>query len=397
MRVVPTLGWRFAGDPGEAARPAPLAAARGDRRDGIARRGGCRLRHFVSRRVGAAARLRANVRRSAGAARARSRREPLGAAARSGCTRRPPRARRLARMLPSLAIDLGPGAGRAERLPATAPAASPRVTTSRSRRWPTRCPTRPGSPSSLSVMGSLNALREFGEGRADIAGFHVPIGAHASWDRSPFLRWLRARRDKLIRFVDREQGLILAARQSGARAQSARRRRAQAALRQSPARLGNPAPDRPHARRRAYRASALEGFGNEEFTHPAVAATVASGGADAGFGLRAAAAEYGLAFVPLVRERYFLAVRAKDAVKPPLVRLIEALKSPAFARRVRRLPGYDLAAAGSITGVDVLAPAAKAPPSPASTAKSKCDAGSQDASTIIPSTSSFAAFGNAAT
>ncbi len=59
--------------------------------------------------------------------------------------------------------------------------------------------------------------------------------------------------------------------------------------------------------------STLEGFGNEEFTHPAVAATVASGGADAGFGLRAAAAEYGLAFVPLVRERYYLALRAKDA------------------------------------------------------------------------------------
>ena len=95
--------------------------------------------------------------------------------------------------------------------------------------------------------------------------------------------------------------------------------------------------------------SALDGFGNEEFTHPAVAATVASGGADAGFGLRAAAAEYGLAFVPLVRERYFLAVRAKDAAKPPFVRLIEVLKSPAFARRVRRLPGYHPAGAGSIS------------------------------------------------
>ena len=89
-----------------------------------------------------------------------------------------------------------------------------------------------------------------------------------------------------------------------------------------------------------------------------MAATVASGGADAGFGLRAAAAEYGLAFVPLVRERYYLAVRAKDAAKPPFIRLIDALKSAAFARRVRRLPGYYPAAAGSLTGVDALAPRA---------------------------------------
>jgi molybdate-binding protein len=107
--------------------------------------------------------------------------------------------------------------------------------------------------------------------------------------------------------------------------------------------------------------SALEGFGNEEFTHPAVAATVASGGADAGFGLRAAAAEYGLAFVPLVRERYFLAVRAKDAGRPPFVRLLDALESPAFAQRVRRLPGYDCAGAGSISGLEALGPVSPRP------------------------------------
>ena len=93
--------------------------------------------------------------------------------------------------------------------------------------------------------------------------------------------------------------------------------------------------------------SELEGFGNEEFTHPAVAATVASGGADAGFGLRAAAAEYGLAFVPLVRERYFLAVRAKDASKPPLIRLIDALKSPAFCA-TRASPARVLSRGGGL-------------------------------------------------
>ena len=60
-------------------------------------------------------------------------------------------------------------------------------------------------------------------------------------------------------------------------------------------------------------AASINGYRTEEFTHAAVAATVASGGADAGFGLRAAAAEYRLAFVPLVRERYFLAIRASMA------------------------------------------------------------------------------------
>ena len=82
----------------------------------------------------------------------------------------------------------------------------------------------------------------------------------------------------------------------------------------------------------------LDGYGKEEFTHPAVAATVASGGADAGIGLRAAAAEYDLAFVPLVRERYFLAVRVKDLESPAVVRLLEVLRSPAIRARCAQPP-----------------------------------------------------------
>ena len=92
-----------------------------------------------------------------------------------------------------------------------------------------------------------------------------------------------------------------------------------------------------------------------------MAATVASGGADAGFGLRAAAAEYRLAFVPLVRERYFLAVRAKDLATPGVARLIHLLRSAAFARMARRLPGYKATAAGTVVTLDALATAPRAP------------------------------------
>ena len=204
-------------------------------------------------------------------------------------------------------------------------------------------------------MGSLVALRAFDEGRAEIAGFHVPIGAHASWDRSPFLRLLKARRDRLVRLVDREQGLILA-RGNPAQIRTLRdvaKRKLRFVNRQrgSGTRL---LIDRMIADEQI-EPSSLEGFGNEEFTHPAVAATVASGGADVGFGLRAAAAEYSLAFVPLVKERYFFALRAKDANRPAFVRLIDTLKSVAFAQRVRRLPGYQPAGAGALTGIEVLA------------------------------------------
>ena len=67
-----------------------------------------------------------------------------------------------------------------------------------------------------------------------------------------------------------------------------------------------------------------------------------------GFGLRAAAAEYGLEFVPLTRERYYFAVRAKELARPAIGKLITLLQSPAFALHVRRYPGCSAADAGTV-------------------------------------------------
>ena len=76
----------------------------------------------------------------------------------------------------------------------------------------------------------------------------------------------------------------------------------------------------------------IAGYESEEFTHGAVGAVVASGGADAGMGVRAAAEPLGLAFLPLGRETYFLAVRTRSAA---LGDLIAKLRDAAAAT-----PGY---------------------------------------------------------
>ena len=257
---------------------------------------------------------------------------------------------RLVRVLPDLAIDVGRAPPRSAVLPLHVAASHDLVLATLS----DAIPATAGITLDLSVMGSLNALREYAEGRADVAGFHVPIGRNLTSERGPFLRWLRVRRDSLVRFVDRDQGLILPRgnpeRVKSLRHVAERNLRFVNRQRGSGTRL---LIDRMIAEENID-ASVLNRFGNEEFTHPAVAATVASGGADAGFGLRAAAAEYRLAFVPLVRERYFLAVRTKDAAKPPFSRLIDFLRSPAFARHARRFPGYQPAGAGAIGAVKTL-------------------------------------------
>jgi putative molybdopterin biosynthesis protein len=203
----------------------------------------------------------------------------------------------------------------------------------------------------LSFMGSLHALRQFAEGRADVAGFHVAQGAH---DVAPFRRWLNLRRDRLIRFVDREQGLILP-RGNPARVRSFKdvaRKQLRFVNRQagSGTRL---LIDRILAEE-GLRPEALSGYSQEEFTHPAIAATVASGGADVGFGLRAAAAERGLAFIPLRNERYYLAVRKSQLGTAGVATLLQWLRSTAFARLASALPGYAPAHSGTVATIDTL-------------------------------------------
>jgi len=87
--------------------------------------------------------------------------------------------------------------------------------------------------------------------------------------------------------------------------------------------------------------------------HPAVsedevAAAVADGHADVGFGIRAEAMLRGLVFVPLVRERFDLVARPRDWFEPPLQALLAFTRTDAFRARALRLGGYDVGQTGSV-------------------------------------------------
>jgi len=79
-----------------------------------------------------------------------------------------------------------------------------------------------------------------------------------------------------------------------------------------------------------------------------VAAAVAEGRADAGFGIRAEATLRGLVFIPLVRERFDLVARPRDWFDPPLQKLLDFVRGEPFRARAARLGGYDVTAAGSV-------------------------------------------------
>jgi putative molybdopterin biosynthesis protein len=204
----------------------------------------------------------------------------------------------------------------------------------------------------LEFHGSLDSLTALSQGQCELAGFHVAEGhGKASLAHLAYRQRLKPRSHLLIQFVTRQQGLIVAPgnpldihgvhdlARLGIR--FVNRQKGSGTRLEFDQLLWDAGINR----------STINGYQREEFTHLAVAATVASNMADAGFGIKAAAAEFGLDFIPLANERYFFACR-NDTVKQPHVQdFIAALKSQEFLATVAGLAGYDAERSGEICGI----------------------------------------------
>jgi len=94
-------------------------------------------------------------------------------------------------------------------------------------------------------------------------------------------------------------------------------------------------------RQAGLRSTDVRGYQDEEFTHLAVAATVAGGGADAAFGIRAAAAQFGLDFVPLAVETYSIALREARVGEEAMRQLVDFLQGAETKAICSALPGYE--------------------------------------------------------
>ena len=194
----------------------------------------------------------------------------------------------------------------------------------------------------LRFAGSSDALQALAQGRCDVAGFHVP--ALAAGKQPGFARalkhLLKPGRHKLIASHRRRQGLIVVP-------GNPRGLSGVADLAQPGLRFVNRQPGSgtrllaEHLLAQAGVAvDGIAGFhGPCEDTHVAVAAAVASGVADAGVGIEAAAAQFKLAFVPLIEEDYYLLCRKEALERVAVVRLRELLGSEAWRAALASLPG----------------------------------------------------------
>ena len=199
----------------------------------------------------------------------------------------------------------------------------------------------------LQFRSGVEAMLSLQRQDCDLAGLHVPAGPLGGLSMSRIQPWLRPEY-RVITFVVRTQGLILAPgnpqqisrladlQRAGLRfvnreQGSGTRMLLESLLQQ--ARIDN---------------ASISGFYNEEYTHAAVAAYVASGMADAGFGVEAAAHMFGLAFIPLAREHYCLLCHEDSLALPAMAALLEVLQHPEFQARIGQLPGYSLSRPGEV-------------------------------------------------
>ena len=205
-----------------------------------------------------------------------------------------------------------------------------------------RFATPAGLIGELAFRGSEESLALFSRGAVELAGFHL--------EGFDLRRFVRPRRDSLVRFAEREQGLIVAR-------GNPKRLATLADVAHRHARFVNRqrgSGTRRHIDRLLAESGiapqALRGYATEEHTHLAVAATIAAGRADAGFGVHAAAAQFGLDFVPMLREQYWLAARSDFLDSVTGRQLREALAGKPLARIARKFPGYDLRQSGTVLG-----------------------------------------------
>jgi len=196
--------------------------------------------------------------------------------------------------------------------------------------------------------GSLGGLVALRRGEAHLAGSHLLDPQTGEYNLSYIRQYLPNVPVRVVKLVDRQQGLIV--------------HRGNPKQILSLEDLTRPGISYVNRQRGAgtrvlldYQLASLFiepenilGYNQEEYTHLAVAAAIASGRADCGLGIAAAAQALDLDFIPLYQERYDLVIPLVYCDSLLLRPLFELLADPDFQRAVAAMPGYGVAGMGTV-------------------------------------------------
>ena len=159
----------------------------------------------------------------------------------------------------------------------------------------------------MEVAGSESALSRYRRGDADVAGFHIPMGHLGQSVGTVLLRMLDDGQDDIWLLEQRVIGLVSRSDREITEIEQLTSPNVRFINRQpgSGTRLMFDA----LIGEAGIEASQIVGYQEEEYSHSAVAATVASGQADAGMACQTSAEKSGLAFRRYTDERFYLVMR----------------------------------------------------------------------------------------
>jgi len=208
----------------------------------------------------------------------------------------------------------------------------------------------------IQYRSGEEALAALARGACDVAGFHVPTTDISATQRQTYSRLLKPRAYRVIRFIRRQQGLIVQPQKlavvtdlqalAGGELRFINRQQGAATRALFDELL----------RRAELSPLQIQGYENEEFTHSAVAAYVASGMADVGFGVEHAANQFGMGFVPLASEDYFMVCHNSRLQTNACQRFLAVLRGEAYRSAVEKLGGYTADGCGELVTVEEAMP-----------------------------------------
>lgn len=197
----------------------------------------------------------------------------------------------------------------------------------------------------VGSMGGLIALRR---GEAHLAGSHLLDPETGTYNLPYIAQTLPGIPVRVVALVDREQGLLVKKGNPKAISSLEDLTRPEVVYVNRQRGAGTRVLLDYHLGLLGIAQQAIQGYNREEYTHLAVAAAVASGRADCGLGIAAAAQALELDFIPLFQEKYELVIPSEFYSSPLLAPLFDLLTDVQFRQAVASLPGYDVSRMGNL-------------------------------------------------
>lgn len=208
--------------------------------------------------------------------------------------------------------------------------------------------THPGFRLTSAHVGSLGGLLALRRGQCHLAGSHLLDEETGIYNRKAIQENMKGMPAVLVQLVDREQGIMVLPGnpKNITTFEDLCREDVQFINRQRGS--GTRVLLDYELKKRGLSPARIQGYRDEEYTHMNVAAAVLSGRADAGLGVRSAAAALGLDFISVGVEEYDLVIPERYMQDARIQALLEVIRSEEFKENVRAMGGYGTDRTGEI-------------------------------------------------